>query len=79
MIAGAVTYDCKNSFLHHFQQLDLASLQGATIGSFGIGKGLLILLKFAVDAVLIHKSHSFLTTTKMQYLILSSLFYPFLV
>jgi hypothetical protein len=25
--------------LHHFQQLDLASLQGATIGSFGIGKG----------------------------------------
>ncbi len=39
MIAGAVTYDCKNSFLHHFQQLDLASLQGATIGSFGIKKG----------------------------------------
>ena len=36
MIAGAVTYDCGNSFLHHFQQLDLASLQGATIGSFGI-------------------------------------------
>jgi hypothetical protein len=40
MIAGAVTYDCKNSFLHHFQQLLFASLQGATIGSFGIGKGL---------------------------------------
>ncbi|MBC7847142.1 MAG: glycosyltransferase [Flavobacterium sp.] len=39
MIAGAVTYDCKNSFLHHFQQLDLASLQGATIGSFGLRKG----------------------------------------
>jgi len=39
MIAGAVTYDCKDSFLHHFQQLDLASLQGATIGSFGIKKG----------------------------------------
>jgi cellulose synthase/poly-beta-1,6-N-acetylglucosamine synthase-like glycosyltransferase len=38
MIAGAVTYECNNSFLHHFQQLDLASLQGATIGSFGIGK-----------------------------------------
>jgi glycosyltransferase involved in cell wall biosynthesis len=36
MIAGAVTYDCKPSFLHHFQQLDLTSLQGATIGSFGI-------------------------------------------
>jgi cellulose synthase/poly-beta-1,6-N-acetylglucosamine synthase-like glycosyltransferase len=39
MIAGAVTYDCQNSFLHHFQQLDLSSLQGATIGSFGLGKG----------------------------------------
>ena len=39
MIAGAVSYDCENSFLHHFQQLDLASLQGATIGSFGFGKG----------------------------------------
>jgi hypothetical protein len=37
---------------------------------------LLILLKFAIDAVLIHKSF-FLTTAKMQYLILSSLFYPF--
>ena len=39
MLAGAVTYDCNDSFLHHFQQLDLASLQGATIGSFGIKKG----------------------------------------
>ena len=39
MIAGAVTYDCKPSFLHHFQQLDLTSLQGATIGSFGLNKG----------------------------------------
>lgn len=39
MIAGAVTYECRNSFLHHFQQLDLASLQGATMGSFGLGKG----------------------------------------
>ncbi len=39
MLAGAVTYDCQNSFLHHFQQLDLTSLQGATIGSFGLNKG----------------------------------------
>ncbi|MFI0490582.1 glycosyltransferase [Flavobacterium sp.] len=39
MIASAVTYDCSNSFLHHFQQLDLASLQGATMGSFGLKKG----------------------------------------
>jgi len=196
MIAGAVTYDCSNSFLHHFQQLDLASLQGATIGSFGLdrafmcnganfaytksifkklngfegnekiasgddvfllqkavtklpenvhylksknnivlttamndwksvfyqrvrwasktssyqstfGKGLgllvfagnlswvlgigswvlgvisfkniflLFLLKFLVDTVLIYKANHFLTKTKIQYLILSSLFYPF--
>ncbi|MCV9930497.1 glycosyltransferase [Flavobacterium sp. LS1R49] len=39
MIAGAVTYECNKSFLHHFQQLDLTSLQGATIGSFGLNKG----------------------------------------
>jgi len=39
MIPGAVTYECEDSFLHHFQQLDLASLQGATIGSFGLRKG----------------------------------------
>ncbi|TDE01583.1 glycosyltransferase family 2 protein [Flavobacterium hiemivividum] len=196
MIAGAVTYDCGNSFLHHFQQLDLTSLQGATIGSFGIGKGfmcnganlaytkslfeelngfegnnsiasgddvfllqkavakfpervrylksksnivvtkpvdswsalfyqrvrwaskttsyqssfgkvlglivfagnlsivvgigfcilglfswltivLLLLSKFVVDLVLIRKSHSFLSKTKMRYVVLSSLFYPF--
>lgn len=38
MLAGAVTYECKNSFLDHFQQLDLTSLQGATIGSFGLNK-----------------------------------------
>jgi glycosyltransferase involved in cell wall biosynthesis len=39
MLAGTVTYACNHSFLHHFQQLDLASLQGATIGSFGLHKG----------------------------------------
>ncbi|RYJ40224.1 Glycosyl transferase family protein [Flavobacterium anhuiense] len=39
MLAGAVRYQCENSFLDHFQQLDLTSLQGATIGSFGLNKG----------------------------------------
>ncbi|WP_343589823.1 glycosyltransferase [Flavobacterium sp.] len=39
MLAGAVTYKCENSFLDHFQQLDLTSLQGATIGSFGLNNG----------------------------------------
>lgn len=39
MIAGAVSVLCDESFLEQFQQLDLMSLQGATIGSFGINKG----------------------------------------
>jgi cellulose synthase/poly-beta-1,6-N-acetylglucosamine synthase-like glycosyltransferase len=38
MIIGAVMYKAKNNWFHHFQQLDLMSLQGTTIGSFGIGK-----------------------------------------
>ncbi len=38
MIVGAVKYKTKNNWFHHFQQLDLLSLQGVTIGSFGIGK-----------------------------------------
>lgn len=38
MIVGAVMYKVKNNWFHHFQQLDLMSLQGTTIGSFGIGK-----------------------------------------
>lgn len=39
MLVSSVSYDCKKSFLHHFQQLDLLSLQGTTIGSFGLGLG----------------------------------------
>ncbi|KAF2516014.1 glycosyltransferase family 2 protein [Flavobacterium foetidum] len=39
MLASAVMYECENSFLDHFQQLDLTSLQGATIGSFGLNNG----------------------------------------
>ncbi|PXY45324.1 glycosyltransferase family 2 protein [Flavobacterium hydrophilum] len=39
MLAGAVSYECAHSFLDHFQQLDLTSLQGATIGSFGLHNG----------------------------------------
>lgn len=37
MIAAPVAYDGKLSFLHHFQRLDMLSLQGVTMGSFGIG------------------------------------------
>ena len=39
MVVGAVTYEKRKSFIRHFQQLDLVSLQGATMGSFGIGLG----------------------------------------
>jgi len=38
MVVGAVVYKTKNNWFHYFQQLDLLSLQGTTIGSFGIGK-----------------------------------------
>jgi hypothetical protein len=37
MIAGAVTYDCSNSFLHQFQQL--IKFARSHYSSFGIGKG----------------------------------------
>lgn len=40
MLVGAVRYATKKySLLHQFQQLDLTALQGATIGSFGLGLG----------------------------------------
>ncbi|WP_395065814.1 glycosyltransferase [Flavobacterium sp.] len=38
MVVGAVVYKTRNNWFHQFQQLDLLSLQGTTIGSFGIGK-----------------------------------------
>lgn len=38
MIASGVCYLPKNGFLQAFQTLDFLSLQGATIGSFGINK-----------------------------------------
>lgn len=38
MVVGSVVYKTKNNWFHQFQQMDLLSLQGATIGSFGIGK-----------------------------------------
>ncbi|MBJ6367752.1 glycosyltransferase family 2 protein [Snuella sedimenti] len=37
-IAAPVTYSIKNTFLMRFQLLDVLSLQGATIGGFGINK-----------------------------------------
>ncbi|WP_147677295.1 glycosyltransferase [Algibacter pacificus] len=37
-IAAPVSYHNQKSFLNHFQTLDILSLQGATIGGFGIKK-----------------------------------------
>lgn len=39
MLIAPVSYTEKKSLLQHFQQLNLAALQGATIGSFGLGLG----------------------------------------
>ncbi|MEZ0006087.1 glycosyltransferase involved in cell wall biosynthesis [Flavobacterium sp. 28YEA47A] len=38
MIAGAVSFSAGDTFLQQFQQLDMISLQGATMGSFGLRK-----------------------------------------
>lgn len=38
MIVCPVVYKAKNNWFHHFQQMDLLSLQATTIGSFGIEK-----------------------------------------
>lgn len=60
MLAGAVSYECKPSFLHHFQQLDLTSLQGATIGSFGLGRGFMCNgANFAYKKILFEKLDGF--------------------
>ena len=37
-IAAPITYQTNPSFLNRFQALDILSLQGATIGGFGINK-----------------------------------------
>lgn len=39
MLIAPVSYTEKSTFLRHFQQLNLTALQGATIGSFGLGLG----------------------------------------
>jgi cellulose synthase/poly-beta-1,6-N-acetylglucosamine synthase-like glycosyltransferase len=38
MLAGPVIYKGRNRLSHHFQQMDLLSLQATTIGAFGLGK-----------------------------------------
>ncbi len=38
LIAGPLTYSKTNGFLEHFQLLDILSLQGSTIGGFGMNR-----------------------------------------
>lgn len=38
MIVAPVAYTIKNKFLDHFQNLDFLSLQGTTMGSFGVNR-----------------------------------------
>jgi len=60
MLAGAVTYQCEDVFLHDFQQLDLTSLQGATIGSFGLQKAFMCNgANFAYRKTLFETLHGF--------------------
>jgi cellulose synthase/poly-beta-1,6-N-acetylglucosamine synthase-like glycosyltransferase len=66
MIVGSVVYDGKKSFLHHFQQLDLLSLQGATIGSFGMDLGFMCNgANFCYTKMLFEQLHGFKGNNKM--------------
>jgi cellulose synthase/poly-beta-1,6-N-acetylglucosamine synthase-like glycosyltransferase len=66
MLVGAVVYDTKKSFLHHFQQLDLMSLQGATIGSFGMGLGFMCNgANFCYTKTLFEQLHGFKGNNKI--------------
>ncbi len=60
MIAGAVVYSIKKGLLSHFQQMDLLSLQGATIGSFGLNKAFMCNgANFAYSKKLFHDLNGF--------------------
>jgi cellulose synthase/poly-beta-1,6-N-acetylglucosamine synthase-like glycosyltransferase len=66
MIVSSVVYDSKKSFLHHFQQLDLMSLQGATIGSFGLGLGFMCNgANFCYTKTLFEQLHGFKGNNKI--------------
>lgn len=66
MLAGPVSYECENSFLDHFQQLDLTSLQGATIGSFGLDKAFMCNgANFAYTKSLFEKLNGFYGNNKI--------------
>ncbi|MDD3004238.1 glycosyltransferase [Flavobacterium sp.] len=60
MVVGAVIYRTENDFLQHFQLLEMMSLQGATIGSFGINQPFLCNgANFAYSKSLFKSLHGF--------------------
>jgi len=61
MIAGPVTYKTNDSFIENFQLFEFLSLQGATIGGFGIGKPFL-----CNGANLAYKKQTFLELNGFQ-------------
>jgi cellulose synthase/poly-beta-1,6-N-acetylglucosamine synthase-like glycosyltransferase len=66
MIVGAVVYKTKNNWFHQFQQMDLLSLQGTTIGSFGIKKPFMCNgANFAYTKKLFHQLDGFKGNNKM--------------
>ena len=59
-LAAPVTYTIKNNFLNTFQLLDILSLQGATIGGFGIKKPFLCNgANFAYQRTIFNEVHGF--------------------
>lgn len=66
MIVGSVKIHNPKSFIHHFQQNDLASLQGATIGSFGLELGFMCNgANFCYTKSLFSELNGFLGNNKM--------------
>ena len=60
MVASGVGLIEEKGFLHHFQHLDFLSLQGVTIGSFGIGKPFMCNgANFAYDKVFFKELNGF--------------------
>lgn len=66
MIAAPVAFEKASGFLAHFQRLDFLSLQGTTIGSFGIGRPFMCNgANFAYQKAFFHEIGGFSGNEKM--------------
>ena len=66
MVVGAVSYQANTDFLQHFQLLEMMSLQGATIGSFGISKPFMCNgANFAYSKRLFHSLNGFADSNRI--------------